>query len=110
LVFSLPLPEVRKAIREFAALDGKPSGFHMWEITPKDPSGWSYRLDEAAEFTLVQLDGGNEQTPWANPPIGLRGKLLDDAGNPVQVTLKPLGCSLLRRTSFPLARDRESEE
>jgi hypothetical protein len=103
LVFSLPLAEERKAIREFAALDGEKSGFHMWEIRPADDSPWSYRLAADSEFALASLSEGDMLTPWSNSPIGLEGELLNADGKPVPVTLKPLGCSLLRRTSFPLA-------
>jgi hypothetical protein len=103
LVFSLPLAEERKAIREFAALDGEKSGFHMWEIRPADESPWSYRLAADSEFALASLPEGDMLTPWSNSPIGREGELLNADGKPVPVTLKPLGCSLLRRTSFPLA-------
>lgn len=102
LVFSLPLADERKAVREFAALDGKPSGFHMWEIRPADESPWHYRLAPDATFALTPLDGGSMKTPWAQPPIGLRGTLCDAGGKPVGVTLKPMGCALLRRTTFPM--------
>lgn len=102
LLFSLPLADERKAIREFAALDGKPSGFHMWEIRPADERPWGYRLAEDSVFLLESLQDGNMRTPWANPPIGLRGSLRDADSKPVEVILKPLGCALLRRTSFPL--------
>lgn len=102
LVFSLPLEDERKAIREFAALDGKPSGFHMWEIRPTDEGPWRYGLAPDATFILTALEGGDMKTPWAKPPIGLRGALRDAGGKPVEVTLKPLGSALLRRTSFPM--------
>lgn len=111
LVFSLPIAEERKAIREFAALDGKPSGFHMWEIRAADQAPWSYRLAPESIVALVPLKDGNVKTPWSNPPIGLRGTLRDADGKPVEVTLKPLGCALLRRTTFPLiSRDGSATE
>jgi DUF1680 family protein len=101
LLFSLPLPEQRKEIKRFKALDGQDSGFGMWEIQPRNEDGWTYRLDEDAQFKLITLPEGNFQTPWAHPPIGLRGSMRTAEGKQTDVTLKPLGSTLLRRTSFP---------
>ena len=83
------------------ALDGKPSGFFMWEIKPVHPERWDFQFDREEHFAKVGLPGGDYETPWANPPIGLRGRMRDPEGVPVGVTLTPLGTSLLRRTSFP---------
>lgn len=107
LLFSVPMAEDRKQIREFSALDGQPSGFHMWEIRPAGAKPWDYRLKPDSVFELVPLESGDVLSPWANPPIGLRGVLLDGEDKPVEVTLKPLGSALLRRTSFPLAGNPE---
>jgi len=103
LVFALPLPEERQAVREFAALDGRKSGFHMWEIRPTSEDAWHFHLRRASQFTLVQPSDGDPQLPWAHPTVGLKGTLLNAQKRPVSVVLKPLGCALLRRTTFPLA-------
>ncbi len=101
LLFSLPLGEKRKTLTEFETLDGKPSGFFMWEITPEHSERWNYKFDPKEKFAKVDLPGGNRDTPWANPPIGLRGRMRDANGALMDVTLTPLGASVLRRTSFP---------
>lgn len=101
LLFSLPLGEVSRSVKEYEALDGHPSGFFMWEIKPTHPELWDYRFDPNETFQKVDLPGGNCDTPYANPPIGLKGKMVDSSGKKIEVTLTPLGCSRLRRTSFP---------
>ena len=101
LLFALPLGENRKPVNEFETLDGKPSGFFMWAIKPTHHERWDFKFDPKEVFAKVDLPDGNSATPWANPPIGLRGRMRDGAGAPVEVTLTPLGSSLLRRTSFP---------
>ncbi len=101
LLFSLPLGELRTSVKEFEALDGTPSGFSMWEVKPKHPERWDYRFDRSERFVHVDLPAGDADTPYAQPPVGLRGRMLDKDGNKVEVTLTPLGCSVLRRTSFP---------
>ena len=102
LVFALPLPEERKEIRQFAALDGQDSGFRMWEIRPTNEQAWKYRFDGNAPFEVTSLLGGDYDTPWANPPIGLKGTMRTAENMTVEVTFKPLGSTLLRRTSFPV--------
>lgn len=101
LLFSLPLGETRKPTREFTTLDGKPSGFFSWEVKPEHPERWDYKFDPKESFRKVALPGGNDDAPYAQPPIGLRGRMIDRHGAKVEVTLTPLGASLLRRTSFP---------
>ena len=103
LLFSLPLGEIRKTRREYIALDDNPSGFFLWEITPKDTSRWQYKYDLDEPFEQIVLEGGNHETPFANPPIGLKGKMIAaDGQSKTEVILTPLGTSVLRRTGFPL--------
>ena len=101
LLFSLPLGEERKTLKEFEALDGQPSGFFMWDTKPVHPEHWDYQFDPKERFAKVDLPDGSHDTPYANPPIGLRGRMIGLNGAKVEVTLTPLGASLLRRTSFP---------
>ena len=103
LLFSLPLGEIRKTSREYIALDNNPSGFFLWEITPKDTSRWQYKYDMDEPFEQIELEDGNRETPFANPPIGLKGKMIAaDGQSKTEVILTPLGSSVLRRTGFPL--------
>jgi len=100
LLFALPLGEDCRKVKEFQAGD-KPSGFFAWSIKALHPERWDYRCDPMATFVKVDLHGGNYDTPFANPPIGLQGTMIDKDGKRVEVTLTPFGSSHLRRTSFP---------
>ena len=53
-----------------------------------------------AVFEAVR-EGGDPMLPFAKTPIKLKGTLFDATGKPVDATLVPLGCTLLRRTTFP---------
>jgi hypothetical protein len=104
LVFSLPL-EHRKKISppptEFRGNGIHPeSGFHLYEITASEPTGWDYRMPPEPAFTLVS-GSGDPLHPYANSPTHLHGHLLDASGNRVEVRLAPLGSTILRRTTFP---------
>ena len=101
LLFSLPLGEDRKAIKEYEAQEGNPSGCFLWEIKPVHPEFWDYRIDSQEPFVKVDLSGGSFDTPYADSPIGLKGKMVDGSGNKTDVVLTPEGSSLLRRTTFP---------
>ena len=100
LLFALPLGEDCRKVKEIQAGD-KPSGFFAWSIKALHPERWDYRVDPLETFAKVDLPGGNYETPYANPPVGLRGTMIDKDGTRVEVTLTPLGSSRLRRMSFP---------
>ncbi len=53
-------------------------------------------------FSPVALPGGDVLDPWNKPPTGLSGYLLKSDGTHVNVTLQPLGSTLLRLTGFPV--------
>ena len=66
-----------------------------------DAPEWDYHLDPDRSFQLVSLPNGDSLRPFAAPPIGLKGAMRDPTGKPVDVTLVPMGTTVLRRTSFP---------
>lgn len=76
------------------------SGFHVYEIKPTDQTGWDYRLPKNAKFKLVNV-GGDPLHPFADSPIKLKGTMLDEEGKVVETSLIPIGCTVLRRTTFP---------
>ncbi len=59
-------------------------------------------LSKNAVFAPVALPGGDVLDPWNKPPIGLAGYLLMSDGTHLDVTLQPLGSTLLRLTGFPI--------
>ena len=100
LLFALPLGEDMQKVREIQAGDA-PSGMYMWAIKPLHPEFWNYKVDPMAVFAETKLPDGNYDTPFANPPVGLQGVMMDVNGKRVSVTLTPFGSSKLRRMSFP---------
>jgi len=100
LLFALPLGEDYRKVKEFQAGE-QPSGFFAWSIKAQHPERWDYRCDPMVTFAKVDLPGGNYDTPFANPPIGLQGEMIDKNGQRVKVALTPFGSSRLRRMSFP---------
>jgi len=61
-----------------------------------------YLLAKDSDFELVQFPDGDALDPWSKPPTGLGGSLLAPEGTRVNVTLHPLGSTLLRITGFPV--------
>lgn len=100
LVFALKFPEKMTETIKFG-LNGKDSGFREYQTTPRNDTGWDYRVDKTATFTLVQQADGDPHYPWAKPPIALQGKMLTADGKPVEVQLTPEGSTILRRVTFP---------
>jgi len=62
----------------------------------------SLALSKHAVFSPIALPGGDVHDPWNKPPTGLAGYLLMSDGAHVNVTLQPLGSTLLRLTGFPV--------
>jgi hypothetical protein len=61
-----------------------------------------YRLAKDSDFEPAQFPDGDALDPWSKPPTGLAGSLLAPDGTRVNVTLRPLGSTLLRITGFRL--------
>lgn len=102
LVFSLPIPADTKVKNELELIGGVKSGFNEYLISPKvDKTFWSLSIRRDFPFEPIQLHETDSLNPWGNPSIGLRGKLVDGAGNEKEVVLLPHGSSHLRRLTFP---------
>ncbi len=97
LVFALPLESELKQAEEL----GK-SGFYRWDVIATEETSATYSADPAEEFNLAKNDSGDSRFPWVNPPISLKGQLVDAQGQKVDVTLVPQACSILRRVTFPV--------
>jgi hypothetical protein len=61
-----------------------------------------YWLANDSNFEPVPIPDGDALDPWSKPPTGLAGSLLAPDGTRVNVTLRPLGSTLLRISGFPL--------
>ena len=73
--------------------------FHDTEYVAKEVPP-TYLLPAQFNFLSVQLPGGDLLDPWSKPPAGLSGSLLAPDGSHVEVTLYPMGSTLLRVTGF----------
>jgi hypothetical protein len=62
----------------------------------------AYMLPKDLDFKPVPLPDGDVFDPWSKPPTGLAGSLVAPDGSRVNVTLRPLGSTLLRVTGFPV--------
>lgn len=111
LVFALPI-DYKKEIKDVSKTpeldkNGKPiksvinpeSGFHLFDIKATDSIGWDFKLPSSAKFKMV-MKGGDFLHPYANSPISLKGTLINSSGKEVEVSLVPIGATILRRTTF----------
>lgn len=102
LVFSLPIPADVKVKNELELISGVKSGFNEYLITPRVQNDyWNLTIDKEESFQLVTFEDTNKLNPWAEPSVGLHGKMIDENGFKKEVTLLPHGSSLLRRLTFP---------
>ena len=98
LMYALDIPVV--ADNYFAyELDG----FFDTDYTPKEGAKWDYTLINA-NVVLRKDDSAN--FPWEESPLYLETVMLSDWAVPEKVKLLPIGCTLLKRATFPLAKDR----
>jgi len=74
--------------------------FHDTEYVPSGNIP-VYLLPKDLDFEPVPLADGDVLDPWSKPPTGLAGSLLAPDGSRVNVTLRPMGSTLLRVTGFP---------
>ena len=106
LVYALAFPHRSKVIREH--LD---SGFYRHGIKANSTKGWKYRIpDDDAEFSFIPADGQPVAQPWEKPPVRLKGKLVNADKMPVITELVPMGATLLRRVTFPVAGQTDRQE
>ncbi len=99
LVYALPIEHEMKVSEDQRGINPE-SGYYKYEITGKNRIGWDYFMPSDDVFKPV-VEGGDPQHPFADTPIKLKGTMLDSEGNPVSATLVPIGCTVLRRTTFP---------
>ena len=100
LVYALPIEHDIKVSDKESRLN-RESGFNLYEITAKDVTGWNYLMPEKPEFELVR-EHGDPLHPFAEPPLKLKGSMLTASDERVEITLLPIGCTVLRRTTFPV--------
>ncbi len=77
------------------------TGFHLYEITAKNSRDWNFQLPVNSQFTVAK-SGGDPSAP-SPPPLKLEGKLKTPTGETIEVTLVPIGTTILLRTTFKQA-------
>ncbi len=105
LVYALAFPHELKTIRELGD-----TGFKNYGVVTRDRTGWDYSIDPATKFTLTHDNDADRLHPWNKPPIRLEGSLLSKTGERIPVSLVPMGCTILRRVTFPVFQLTRSDE
>jgi hypothetical protein len=102
LVYAAPLADQRERLKDYPL-----PGFHDYDILPAAapvPAASELSMPRvSASFELVRPPG-ELKDPWANPPLALRAQLSGPDGKPAPVSLVPMGCTVLRRVTFPWAK------
>jgi DUF1680 family protein len=98
LVYALPFLHEFHTLRELGD-----TGFKNYAVHTVDNTGWDYSIDPEIPFELERVPDGDLTHPWQNPPLRLKGKLIDSRGGQVPVSLVPLGSTVLQRVTFPVA-------
>jgi hypothetical protein len=80
-------------------LSGEPTGLCEYAVDVADASRWGSRIDPSERFEFVRLPG-DILHPLKNSVVGLRGRLIDSEGNPIEVRLVPQAAAVSRRVTF----------
>ncbi len=97
LVYALPF---QHKIR--GKMERRRSGFYRFRMKAVSRKGWKYTYPEGESFQMINRNGAEEENPWSDPPVALRGNLADKDGNLVPSELVPLGTTIFRRVTFPV--------
>jgi len=76
------------------------AGFYDTDYLPKEGANWDYTFLNK-EASLVHHE--NKDFLWDNPPISLETVMLNSNATPEKVSLTPIGATVLKRTTFPMA-------
>jgi len=84
--------------------DGK---LPIYGFAPKDPDKWTHcgldglSKEPAFGFKRAPVQAANPDQPWAKSPVVLQGQFNRMRGK-TKVDLVPMGCTVLRRVTFPV--------
>jgi len=119
LLYALPIPHERRTLRTYPV-----AGFADYDMLPigddgaatsqpgndsamqEAPPQWRYRLPSAGEqedfgFVFHRDPDADMLHPWDRSPVRLDG-LLTRGADQVRASLVPIGCTVLRRVTFPV--------
>lgn len=99
LVYALPFEHEIQEIKEY-----NNSGFYRYKIKAENRERWRTYYREESRFNFNAAKNNNFENPWEwnKAIVSLNGTLVDKNGNPVDVTLVPLGNTIFRRVTFPI--------
>lgn len=114
LLYALPVTSSPRTVKRYPV-----GGFADQEFVPEPTARWDYTLQASGGGTPATLiadraQGGRQSDPWDRPPIRIRVTALDarsaapdDDDNWIApglalLDLVPMGCTVLRRTCFPV--------
>ena len=97
LVYSLPIAFDRKETKQYSV-----AGFADWDYTPATNTFWDYVVNkDCGSFIFERTKPDASSNPWVQPPVALKGLLLNRKSNQSEpVRLVPMGSALLRHTVF----------
>lgn len=110
LVFALPVPEKAEIVQRFPQAEATGlKGFFNYQYDPQDLAVAKRPLELQGGkphlgFTVVRESDADPLHPWDHSPLTLRGEMIGSNSKPETVVLKPMGCTLLRRTFFPVVK------
>lgn len=115
LLYALPVPSSTRAVKRYPV-----GGFADLEFVPDPAARWDYALQvfgDGTPATFIADRGrpGGQADPWDRPPVRIRVTALDArsaapdhednwvAPGLAFLDFVPMGCTVLRRTTFPVA-------
>ncbi|MBC9795742.1 beta-L-arabinofuranosidase domain-containing protein [Sinomicrobium weinanense] len=99
LLYALAFPFTKRKLKEHNT-----SGFYQWNVTCTDQNGWDYQWPENPSFELVRDKAKSDVAfPFDKPVLKIKTQLRDTNGNKMDMTLVPMGNTVLRRLTFPMA-------
>ena len=99
LLYSLNITEIGE---EYFHYDKAP--FCDTNYTPAEGEKWDYTLlydSRRPDEYIREKTYEGEGFEWENPPVTLEAQMLSSWAVPEWVELVPIGCTILRRTTFP---------
>ena len=102
LLYSLSLPHEQKIIKSYPV-----KGFADYEFTPTVDDLWNLhlkadQLKNGSPFVYEYTGTSRSLYPWDGTPSLLKGQLYDPHGVKKEVSLVPMGTTILRRVTFPV--------
>ena len=100
LVYALRIPETATVTKSYPL-----EGFNDIDYNPVAGSAWEYfvasDLRSSEQYKIIRNSDADMEYPWDLAPLEIDGALLDADGRSADVSLVPVGCTILRRTCFP---------